>query len=142
MVFRAKEIAARTGAHITFSDQLDIVENADVIYTDVWVSMGEEALFAERIALLKKYQVNSALMEKTGNPQTVFMHCLPAYHDTHTEVGQQIEAQFGLAAMEVTDAVFRSNNSVVFDQAENRLHTIKAVLLATLLSKPELPLAD
>lgn len=128
-----QDIAAQTGARIELSDQLDVVEHADVMYTDVWVSMGEEALFAERIELLSAYQVNEALMAKTGNPHTLFMHCLPAYHDTNTEVGKQIHAQFGLDAMEVTDAVFRSDNSVVFDQAENRLHTIKAVMLKTLV---------
>lgn len=132
LVSRVQEIAEKTGAKIAFSDELDVVEHADVIYTDVWVSMGEEALFAERIEMLKAYQVNEALMAKTGNSHTLFMHCLPAYHDTHTEVGKQIHAQFGLEAMEVTDAVFRGENSVVFDQAENRLHTIKAIMLALL----------
>jgi len=132
LLSHVQDIAAQTGARIELSDQLDVVAQADVIYTDVWVSMGEEALFAERIELLKAYQVNEALMAKTGNPHTLFMHCLPAYHDTNTEVGKQIQAQFGLDAMEVTDAVFRSDNSVVFDQAENRLHTIKAIMLALL----------
>lgn len=106
--------------------------HADVIYTDVWVSMGEEEKFEERIKLLQSYQVNSALMEMSQNPNAIFMHCLPAFHDLNTIVGQTIHEKFGLTEMEVTDAVFRSDQSVVFDQAENRLHTIKALLIATL----------
>ena len=105
----------------------------DFVYTDVWVSMGEpKEKWAERIKLLLPYQVNSALMEKTGNPRVRFMHCLPAFHNTDTSVGKEIEAQFGIPAMEVTDEVFESPASIVFDQAENRMHTIKAVLVATL----------
>ena len=94
--------------------------------------MGEEAQFAERIRLLKPYQVTSAMLQQTKNPDVIFMHCLPAFHDTQTEVAQQIQQQFGLIAMEVTDEVFRSRHSVVFDQAENRMHTIKAIMLATI----------
>ncbi|MCL2537653.1 MAG: ornithine carbamoyltransferase, partial [Coriobacteriia bacterium] len=108
------------------------VKDADVIYTDVWVSMGEEDKFAERIALLTPYQVNSEMMAKTGKDTTIFLHCLPAFHDTETDYGKQIEKDFGLTCMEVTDEVFRSPASLVFDQAENRMHTIKSVIAATM----------
>lgn len=127
-----KEVAKETGAVIELSDSTDAVIGADVIYTDVWVSMGEEALFEERIKLLKPYQVNKALLDKTQNPDVIFMHCLPAFHDENTEVSQSIKEQFGIAEMEVTDEVFRSKHSVVFDEAENRMHTIKAVMVATI----------
>jgi len=130
----ARQIAADTGARITLTDDIDTaVRGVDFVYTDVWLSMGEaQEKWAERIRLLLPYQVNAGLMARTGNPRVKFMHCLPAFHNTETAVGKQIQAQFGLDAMEVTDAVFESPASIVFDQAENRLHTIKAVLVATL----------
>ncbi|PCC97836.1 ornithine carbamoyltransferase [Halopseudomonas pelagia] len=130
----AHAIAQETGARIVITEQIDeAVKGADFIYTDVWVSMGEpKEKWAERIELLMPYQVNTALMEKSGNPRVKFMHCLPAFHNTETVVGKDIQAQFGIDAMEVTDEVFESPASIVFDQAENRLHTIKAVLVATL----------
>lgn len=129
----AAAIAAQTGARITISDDPGAVEGVDFVYTDVWVSMGEpDDVWAERIALLGPYQVNAALLARTGNPRVRFMHCLPAFHNTETEVGARIAAQFGLTAMEVTDEVFEGPASIVFDQAENRLHTIKAVLVATI----------
>ena len=130
----AQEIAAETGARITLTQDVDeAVEGADFIYTDVWVSMGEgKEKWAERIDLLKPYQVTAQVMAKTGNPRTKFMHCLPAFHNADTAVGREIKEQFGLDAMEVTEEVFESPASIVFDQAENRMHTIKAVLVATL----------
>ncbi|MCD1633652.1 ornithine carbamoyltransferase [Martelella mediterranea] len=130
----AEGIAAETGARITVTQDVDeAVKGADFLYTDVWVSMGEgKEKWAERIDLLKSYQVTRAVMEKTGNPRTKFMHCLPAFHNTDTSVGKEIMDQFGLDAMEVTEEVFESPASIVFDQAENRMHTIKAVLVATL----------
>lgn len=125
--------AKASGATIEFTDNIaEAVAGADVIYTDVWVSMGEEDQFAERIALLKDYQVNTAMIEQTGNPNTLFLHCLPANHDTETDMGKMVHEQYGLSEMEVADEVFRSKHSVVFDQAENRMHTIKAVMVATL----------
>jgi ornithine carbamoyltransferase len=109
------------------------VSGADFVYTDVWLSMGEDqALWADRIELLKPYQVNAALMAATGNPLAKFMHCLPAFHNADTTMGKSIEKRFGISAMEVTDEVFESAASIVFDQAENRMHTIKAILIATL----------
>ena len=130
----ADAIAAETGARITLTEDVDAaVAGADFIYTDVWVSMGEpKEKWAERIELLTPYQVNSDVMVKTGNPRAKFMHCLPAFHNAETEVGANIEEEFGITAMEVTEEVFESPASIVFDQAENRLHTIKAVLVATL----------
>jgi ornithine carbamoyltransferase len=126
--------AKLTGARILLTEDVQQgVSECDVVYTDVWVSMGEpEAVWAERIKLLMPYQVNAEVMKMTGNPHTKFMHCLPAFHNTETEVGQQIRDTFGLDAMEVTEDVFESPASIVFDQAENRMHTIKAVLVATL----------
>ncbi|MCP3809007.1 ornithine carbamoyltransferase [Paenibacillus sp. Lou8.1] len=122
-----------------FSDQVmvtssieEAVAGADVIYTDVWVSMGEEDKFAERIELLSPYQVNMQMIKETGNDDVVFLHCLPAFHDLETTYGKEIYDKYGLREMEVTDEVFRSKHSKVFDQAENRMHTIKAVLAATL----------
>ena len=134
LVEKAREIAAETGARITLTSDTDEgVRGVDFIYTDVWVSMGEpDEVWAQRIEKLMPYQVNRALMEKTGNPQTKFMHCLPAFHNTDTEVGKEIHRKFGIEAMEVTDEVFESKASIVFDEAENRLHTIKAVMVATL----------
>jgi ornithine carbamoyltransferase len=130
----ARERAAASGARITVTaDIADGVRGADVIYTDVWVSMGEpEATWDERVALLRPYQVDRAMLEATGNPDVRFMHCLPAFHDLETEVGRTMHERYGLTALEVTDEVFESPASVVFDQAENRMHTIKAVLVATL----------
>jgi ornithine carbamoyltransferase len=130
----AQDLAARSGARITVTDDVaEGVEGADVVYTDVWVSMGEpEPTWNERIAMLRPYQVTSAMMAATGNPDAKFMHCLPAFHDLETEVGRTLFDRYGLTAMEVTDEVFESDASIVFDQAENRLHTIKAVLVATL----------
>ncbi|MGC9362865.1 MAG: ornithine carbamoyltransferase [Candidatus Syntrophosphaera sp.] len=131
---KCREVARETGAKITVtSDIAKGVRDADVIYTDVWVSMGEpDEVWASRIKLLKPYQVNSAMMQKTGKKHTLFMHCLPSFHDLKTVIGKQIHAKFKLTAMEVTDEVFESPNSVVFDEAENRMHTIKAVMVATL----------
>jgi ornithine carbamoyltransferase len=131
----AKDIAARTRASITItSDPAEAVSGADFIHTDVWVSMGEaKDVWAERVKLLTPYQVNAGLMAASGNPVVKFMHCLPAFHDTNTVVGRDIMEHTGMAGgLEVTDEVFQSGASIVFDQAENRLHTIKAVLVATL----------
>jgi ornithine carbamoyltransferase len=130
----ARAIASETGARLMITQDIGAaVSGVDFIYTDVWVSMGEpEEKWAERIKLLLPYQVNAALMASTGNPRTRFMHCLPAFHNAETSVGAEIAAKFGITAMEVTDEVFESPASIVFDQAENRLHTIKAVLVATL----------
>ncbi len=131
----AKDIAERTGARITItSDVAHAVAGADFIHTDVWVSMGESKdVWAERVKLLAPYQVNAGLMAESGNPAVKFMHCLPAFHDTNTEVGRDIMEHTGMTGgLEVTDEVFQSGASIVFDQAENRLHTIKAVLVATL----------
>ena len=132
LVKKVKAIAAENNAKITITDSIkDGVGGADVIYSDVWVSMGEEALFAERIAQLKAYQINMDML-KMAAPDVTFLHCLPAFHDRNTTIGEQIFQEFGLPEMEVTDEVFESKHSKVFDQAENRLHTIKAVMVATL----------
>ena len=132
LVEKCRAIAAETGATIDFSENVDAVAGADAVYTDVWVSMGEpEEVWAQRIADLAPYQVNAALMAKAG-PQAVFMHCLPAYHDHKTRVGRTMGEKFGRDAMEVTDEVFTGGQSVVFREAENRMHTIKAVMAATL----------
>jgi len=130
----AQAIAAETGARIMLTEDVDTaVKGVDFIYTDVWVSMGEsKEKWGERIELLKPYQVNAGVMAKTGNPRAKFMHCLPAFHNTDTTVGKEIHDKFGLDALEVTEEVFESPASIVFDQAENRMHTIKAVLVATL----------
>jgi ornithine carbamoyltransferase len=130
----ARQRAAVSGARISVTEDIaEGVRGADVIYTDVWVSMGEaEAAWDERIALLCPFQVDAAMMAATGKPDTRFMHCLPAFHDLETEVGRTMFERHGLTAMEVTDEVFESEASIVFDQAENRMHTIKAVLVATL----------
>ncbi|WP_335872443.1 ornithine carbamoyltransferase [Bacillus sp. 2205SS5-2] len=133
IVTYAKELAKETGAKITLTEDVaEGVEGADVIYTDVWVSMGEEAQYEERINMLKSYQVNKTMMDLTGKDHTLFMHCLPAFHDLETAVGREINEKYGLTEMEVSDEVFRSKNSVVFDEAENRMHTIKAVMATTL----------
>ncbi len=133
LVDKCKEIAAKTGVTITFEeDPVKATKNADVIYTDVWVSMGEpELVWAERINELSPYQVNSALMSNAGE-NAIFMHCLPAYHDNKTEIGKKMCEKFNRDSMEVTDEVFESPQSVVFQEAENRMHTIKAVMFATL----------
>jgi ornithine carbamoyltransferase len=134
LVAQAEAIADETGAHLTITEDLDAgVEGCDFLCTDVWVSMGEpEAVWKERIGLLQPYQVNAAAMEKTGNPACKFLHCLPAFHNRETTIGEEIFQKFGIDAMEVTDEVFESPASVVFDEAENRIHTIKAVMVATL----------
>ncbi|MGA5411203.1 ornithine carbamoyltransferase [Streptomyces lavendulocolor] len=134
MVDEARKVAAGTGARITLTEDVaEGVAGVDFVYTDVWLSMGEPPeLWDERIALLKPYQVTSAVLRATGNPRVKFMHCLPAFHNSDTTVGAKIAAHTGMTALEVTDDVFESSHSIVFDQAENRLHTIKAVLVATL----------
>jgi len=134
LVEECMKIAKETGAKITITDDPKVaVKGVDFIYTDVWVSMGEpDNVWIERIKLLKPYQVNAKLMKATGNPNTKFLHCLPAFHNRETKVGEEIFQKYGLDGMEVTDDVFESKNSVVFDEAENRLHTIKAVMVATL----------
>ena len=133
LVAKCQAVAAETGAVLSFeTDPEKAVNGADVIYTDVWVSMGEpDAVWEERIRELLPYQVNARLMQAAG-PQCRFMHCLPAFHDLETTVGRQIYDKFGIDCMEVTDEVFRSEQSIVFDEAENRMHTIKAVMAATL----------
>jgi len=134
LVAQCIEIAKETGAKITVTDNVEEgVKGCDFLYTDVWVSMGEPAeVWAERIKLLKPYQVNMDAMKKTSNPNVKFLHCLPAFHNRETVVGEDIFQKFGLDGLEVTDDVFESKMSVVFDEAENRLHTIKAVMVATL----------
>ena len=133
LVNRCLEIAKDTGATIEFSENTDAVKGADVIYTDVWVSMGEpDSVWEERIKELMPYQVNKALMEKAGQ-QCRFMHCLPAFHNLDTTIGKQIYEKFGIDCMEVTEEVFESEQSIVFDEAENRMHTIKAVIAATIV---------
>ena len=133
LIGTCREIAGDTGATLEFiEDLMEATKGADVIYTDVWVSMGEpDEVWAERIAALKPYQVNAALMANAG-PRCRFMHCLPSFHDLNTGIGRQIHEKFGLTAMEVTDEVFEGPQSIVFDEAENRMHTIKAVMAATL----------
>jgi ornithine carbamoyltransferase len=134
LVKECHEIAHQTGARLTLTSDVDkAVAGVDFLYTDVWVSMGEPAeVWAERIKLLMPYQVNADVVRRTGNPAVKFMHCLPAFHNRETKVGEQIYQEHGLEALEVTDEVFESSASIVFDQAENRLHTIKAVMVATL----------
>jgi ornithine carbamoyltransferase len=133
VIERAEALAADSGARITISDDVAAVEGSDFVHTDVWVSMGESKdVWAERAKLLEPYQVNTALLERTGNAKVEFMHCLPAFHDRGTTVGEELFRTTGMTALEVTDEVFESRYSNVFDQAENRLHTIKAVLVATL----------
>lgn len=129
-----REIAAHTGAKITVTEDVaEAVKDCDFLYTDVWVSMGEpDHVWAERIELLKPYQINTSVMKLTGNPKCKFLHCLPAFHNRETKIGEEIYRKFGIDAMEVTDEVFESEASIVWDQAENRMHTIKAVMVATL----------
>lgn len=134
LVAQAMEIAKETGAEIMVTDNVEEgVKGCDFLYTDVWVSMGEpEEVWKERIELLKPYQINQKTMDLTGNPNVKFMHCLPAFHNRKTAVGEDIFQKFGLDGMEVTEEVFESPASIVFDEAENRIHTIKAVMVATL----------
>ncbi len=130
----AQELAKVSGAWVTITDDVAAaVDGVDFLYTDVWVSMGEPMeAWTTRISELTPYQINKAVMDMTGNPAALFMHCLPALHNRDTEIGRMVYEKFGLSALEVTDEVFESAASVVFDQAENRLHTIKAVMVATL----------
>lgn len=133
LVEEMSHVARKTGGTITITEDITTgVEGADVLYTDVWVSMGEEDQFEKRIQLLLPYQVNMDMIRKTGKEECLFLHCLPAFHDLETETAQEVYKSFGIKEMEVTDEVFRSKHSVVFDQAENRVHTIKAVMCATL----------
>ena len=131
---QCREIARETGARITITDDVDEgVKGCDFIYTDIWVSMGEpDNVWKERIGMLMPYQVNAKLMQRTGNPACKFMHCLPSYHNRDTKVGEDVYQKFGLDGIEVTEDVFESPASIVFDEAENRMHTIKAVMVATL----------
>jgi len=134
LVAKCREIAKETGAKIMITEDVEeAVKGCDFLYTDVWVSMGEPAeVWAERINLLRPYQVNMDVVKKTGNPNVKFLHCLPAFHNLETQVGREIHEKFGLDGIEVTEEVFESAMSIVFDEAENRLHTIKAVMVATL----------
>lgn len=134
LVAQCREIAWETGAKITLTENVaEGVADVDFLYTDVWVSMGEpKEAWGERVSLMKPYQVNQQVIEATGNPQVKFMHCLPAFHNEHTTVGREIELAYGLKGLEVTEEVFESAHSIVFDEAENRMHTIKAVMVATL----------
>ena len=134
IVKMAEEFAAKSGAELMVTDDVDKgVDGADVLYSDVWVSMGEEDKFEERIKLLKPYQINMEMVEKTHNTdRLIFLHCLPAFHDTNTIYGEQMKERFGITEMEVTDEVFRSKYARQFDQAENRMHSIKAIMAATL----------
>jgi ornithine carbamoyltransferase len=134
LVTKCLEVAKTTGARITITENVDEgVKDADFLYTDVWVSMGEpDSVWEDRINLLKPYQINMSVLKKTGNPDVKFLHCLPAFHNRETKVGEEIFKKFGLDGMEVTEDVFESKHSIVFDEAENRLHTIKAVMVATL----------
>jgi ornithine carbamoyltransferase len=134
LVEKCREIASKSGGSITLTDKLEeAVNEVDFLYTDVWVSMGEPAsVWDDRIRLLKPYQVNIDVVNMTGNPNVKFLHCLPAYHNLETKIGREIHEKFGLTALEVTEEVFESASSIVFDEAENRVHTIKAVMVATL----------
>jgi ornithine carbamoyltransferase len=137
LVDTCRELARKSGARLALTESVaEGVKGVDFLHTDVWVSMGEpDSVWKERIRLLRPYQVNAEVVRLTGNPDVKFMHCLPAFHNRETKIGQEIYRKFGVAAMEVDDEVFESDRSVVFDQAENRLHTIKAVLVATLASR-------
>ena len=134
LVEQCRAIAKATGARLTLTESVpEGVKGVDFLYTDVWVSMGEpDSVWEERIRLLKTYQVNRSVLELTGNPQVKFMHCLPAFHNRATKIGEEIYRKFGLDGMEVTEEVFESEHSIIFDQSENRMHTIKALLVATL----------
>ena len=134
LIDTCKKIATETGAKLSFYQEVEkAVKGVDFLYTDVWVSMGEPAeVWEGRIKLLSPYQVNMDVVKKTGNPNVKFLHCLPAFHNRETVIGEDVFQKYGLEAMEVSDDVFESSMSVVFDEAENRLHTIKAVMVATL----------
>ncbi len=134
LIATARQLATTSGARITVTeDPANGVSGVDFVHTDVWVSMGEpKEVWAERIGVLQPYQVNGELMRSTGNPDVRFMHCLPAFHNRETTVGEDVFTQFGLDGLEVTEDVFESDRSIVFDQAENRMHTAKAVMVATL----------
>jgi ornithine carbamoyltransferase len=134
LVDTCKKIAKETGARLTLTEDVDEgVKGVDYLYTDVWVSMGEaKEVWDERIKLLKPYQINMDVVKRTGNPLVKFMHCLPAFHNRETKVGEEIFEKTGLDALEVTEEVFESERSIVFPQAENRMHTIKAIMVATL----------
>jgi ornithine carbamoyltransferase len=134
LVAECRTIAEETGARLLITENPEeVAAGADFLHTDVWVSMGEpESVWAERIPLLKPFQVNQEILERTGNPDVKFMHCLPAFHNRDTKIGEEIFQKFGLESMEVTEDVFESARSIVFDQAENRMHTIKAVMVATI----------
>jgi len=134
LVNTCTKIAKDTGGSITITDNIETaVKGADFLYTDVWVSMGEpDSVWKERIQLLKPYQINKDILELTANPKVKVLHCLPAFHNRETKVGEEIFQKYGLSAMEVTEDVFESDASIVFDEAENRLHTIKAIIVATL----------
>jgi ornithine carbamoyltransferase len=134
LVETCRGIAKETGARLTLTEEVEEgVAGADFLYTDVWVSMGEDkSVWESRIKLLTPYQVNKDVLAATGNPDVKFMHCLPAFHNRETKLGEEIFQQYGMDGLEVTDDVFESENSIVFDQAENRLHTIKAIMVATL----------
>ncbi len=134
LVEQCRNIARETGARIMLTDDVhEGVAGVDFLYTDVWVSMGEpKEAWAERVTLMKPYQVNADVLKATGNPNVKFMHCLPAFHNEHTTVGREIEQAWGMKGLEVTEEVFESAHSIVFDEAENRMHTIKAVMVATL----------
>jgi ornithine carbamoyltransferase len=134
LVSECRKIAKETGAKIAITENVgEAVRDADFLYTDVWVSMGEpDSVWEERIKQLKPYQINKSVIQKTGNPDVQFLHCLPAFHNRSTKVGEDIYKKFGLNGLEVTEEVFESDRSIVFDEAENRLHTIKAVMVATL----------
>jgi ornithine carbamoyltransferase len=137
LIAECREIAKGTGAKISITENVDeAVRDADFLYTDIWVSMGEpDSVWEERIRQLKPYQINISVIQKTGNPDVKFLHCLPAFHNRSTKVGEEIYTKFGLDGLEVTEEVFESDHSIVFDEAENRLHTIKAVMVATLGEK-------
>lgn len=134
LVKQCQDICKETGGSVTITENVDeAVKDCDFLYTDVWVSMGEpDSVWEERIKLLLPYQINSDVMKKTGNPDVKFLHCLPAFHNRETKVGEEIYQKFGIEAMEVSEDVFESPASIVFDEAENRMHTIKAVMVATL----------
>ncbi len=134
LVTQCREIASVTGARITLTEDVEEgVYDVDFLYTDVWVSMGEpKEAWAERVSLMAPYQINQQVITATRNPEVKFMHCLPAFHNEHTTVGREIEMAYGLKGLEVTEEVFESAHSIVFDEAENRMHTIKAVMVATL----------
>jgi ornithine carbamoyltransferase len=136
LVKACREIGNKTGAKIRITDRVEeAVQGADFLYTDVWVSMGEpDEVWGERIRLLRPYQVNMDVIRATGNPSVKFLHCLPAFHNRETTLGEEIYKKFGLESMEVTEEVFESPHSIVFDEAENRMHSIKAILVATLAS--------